>query len=191
KRRGKLDGVVLSGGEPTLAPDLADFARMCRALGYKVKLDTNGLSDTAVKSLLSQNLFDYVAMDVKAPASKYADAACVPIDISKIRGSIELIKNSGVPYEFRTTFLPTLSPPDIGEIARDLIPGAKLYVIQRYRQVSNEELEVRSGGHGNHTAHSSLERGDGEADGAWRRPSSDFSRAAALAKPYVQEIMLR
>jgi len=133
KRRGRLDGVVLSGGEPTLQHGLADFTALCRSMGYKVKLDTNGLDYAALKRLLSKSLLDYIAMDIKAPADKYADACCVPIDVKTLRNSIELIKNSGVSYEFRTTFLPSLSPADIEQIAKDMIPGADLYIIQPYK----------------------------------------------------------
>ena len=120
-RVGLLDGVAISGGEPTLQPDLIPFALRVRALGYAVKLDTNGYRPRVLRRVLEQGAADYVAMDVKAPLSKYALAAGVDVDTARVEQSIDLLIESGLACEFRTTVVPgLLDEPDIGEIAADL-----------------------------------------------------------------------
>ena len=104
-----IDGVCITGGEPTLHPDLPDFIRRVRNLGYPVKLDTNGTNPKMLREMFSEGLIDYVAMDVKAPLSieKYSRAAGVNLSeemLAKIKESIELISTSGVEHEFRTTW---------------------------------------------------------------------------------------
>ena len=131
QRKDFLDGLVICGGEPTLQEDLEQFIVKVRALGYKVKLDTNGTNPQVIKSLLGKNLLDYVAMDIKAPFDKYESVLGGKVDISKIKSSIELLKGCGVDYEFRTTFSPDLSLDDIREIAKS-IKGSSRYFIQQY-----------------------------------------------------------
>lgn len=128
-----LDGVVFSGGEATLQPDLEDMIRKVKALGFEIKLDTNGLNPHILKHLLDEKLLDFVAMDIKAPFEKYEQIAKVAIDIDKIKQSVEIIKNSGINYEFRTTFSPDLTHKDIKDIAQNIICGAKLFAVQQYR----------------------------------------------------------
>lgn len=134
-RKGFLDGVVVSGGEPTLQKGLLSFLTYVKGLGYPIKLDTNGTNPEVVKSCLDKGLVDYIAMDFKAPLHKYKDICRTDVELGNIVKSIDLIINSGINYEFRTTLAPGLNADDIVEIAEQ-IRGAKLYVLQRCR---NEE----------------------------------------------------
>jgi pyruvate formate lyase activating enzyme len=131
KRRGFLDGVVISGGEPTLQKDLADFIRQIRDMGYLVKLDTNGLKPDIVASLLGD--VDYVAMDIKAPPGELHRVVTFDLDDTPIWQTADLVIKSGVGYEFRTTFMPFLTVDDISAIA-SRVKGAKRYVVQQYRR---------------------------------------------------------
>ena len=148
KRRGFLDGVVVSGGEPTLQPDLPDFIRSLKQMGYRVKLDTNGLKPDVVEALLPD--LDYVAMDLKAPPGELSRvvsfASGVPkkqsgeLDDSSIWRCADMLMGSGVDYEFRTTFMPKLDAEDIAAIAK-CISGARRYVIQQYRKTADRTLQ--------------------------------------------------
>ena len=132
KRRGLLDGVVISGGEPTLQADLMPFCERVHELGFLVKLDTNGCRPDVLHRLLDKELVDYVAMDVKAPASKYSLAAGVHVDVELVQHSIALLFESRSEYEFRTTVVPgILDRDDIIEIAR-WIGGTKRYALQQF-----------------------------------------------------------
>lgn len=132
-RRGKLEGVTISGGEPTMHQDLPEFIIQIKALGFLVKLDTNGTNPEMLEQLYAHNLLDFVAMDVKASLSKYQDVVARPIDIDAIRQSIDCIKRSGVEYEFRTTVVKSqLSPQDIDEIGK-LVEGAPRFALQKFR----------------------------------------------------------
>lgn len=128
-RQGKLDAVVITGGEPTIHQDLPEFIVKIKALGYAVKLDTNGSNPIMLADLLARKLLDYVAMDVKAPWAKYQAVIGVKVDLSKIKKSVKLIKESGLPYEFRTTVAPALlNAADIMNLARDLRPVRQWYL---------------------------------------------------------------
>ncbi len=133
KRKGLLDGVAITGGEPLLQPDIADFMREVRARGFAVKLDTNGSMPDKLKELLDEGLVDYVAMDVKSSKERYFAAAGIPgIDVSKFDRSIRIIKESGVDYEFRTTLVKGIHEcEDIQSVCRWIGPDAK-YFIQMY-----------------------------------------------------------
>lgn len=131
-RRGKLEGVVITGGEPTIQPDLPKFIEKIKELNYIVKLDTQGSLPNVVDKLLKDKLLDYVAMDIKAPLNKYKEISNSLIDSENILNSINLIKNSGIDYEFRTTIVKEqLSVKDIKEIGK-LIKGAKRYYLQKF-----------------------------------------------------------
>jgi pyruvate formate lyase activating enzyme len=112
-----LDGVVITGGEPTVSPGLYDFIKKIKALGFSVKLDTNGTNPQILKKLFSENLVDYVAMDFKAPVGKFHEITQSSIPFETILESVSLLKASGVPHEFRTTLYPKLSKEDLIEIS--------------------------------------------------------------------------
>ena len=131
-RKGKLDGVVITGGEPTLQKDLKLFIEKIKSLGFLVKLDTNGSNPNIVEDLIKNNLVDYIAMDIKAPLNKYSSIINKDIDTDKIEKSIEIIMQSGIDYEFRTTVLKSqISREDFNEIGK-LIKGAKKYYLQKF-----------------------------------------------------------
>ena len=142
-RKGFLDGVVVSGGEPTLQKGLLPFLSLIKSLGYPIKLDTNGTNPDVIKNCLEEGLLDYIAMDFKAPLNKYKAICGAEVDLDNIMKSVELIINSGISYEFRTTLAPGLDPEDIVEIAKQ-IRGAKLYVLQRCRNEAGEGLGYSS-----------------------------------------------
>ena len=132
-RVGKLDAIVITGGEPTLQADLPAFIEKIRSLGFKVKLDTNGTNPEMIKKLLSAKLIDYLAMDLKSSLDKYEQATGVKANLDNIKRSIKIIIESGLPYEFRTTVVPDLSDlDDIKEMAQ-LIKGADKWYIQRFK----------------------------------------------------------
>lgn len=138
KRKNVLSGVCITGGEPTLQPDLENFIRKIKEMGYLVKLDTNGYRPEVLKSLTEQNLLDYIAMDIKSGETGYAAATgLADIDMSKIKESIDFIISSGVQYEFRTTVVKGLhQKTDFEEIA-GLIKGCDKYFLQNYRDNEN------------------------------------------------------
>ena len=142
ERRGWLDAVVITGGEPTLQPDLAEFIRPVRAKGFLVKLDTNGARPDVLRALLDEGLLDYVAMDVKAPIEKYEAFCCVPVDHRAVNDSIDLLMASGIEYEFRTTVAPQLTSDDLRAIAAR-IRGARCYVLQQFRRPEGVEGDPR------------------------------------------------
>jgi len=133
KRKKLIDGFVISGGEPFLQKDLKNFCKKVKKLGYKIKIDTNGSFPEKLKELIDEKLVDYIAMDVKAPKKKYNKLTNVKTDIKRIEKSIEIIKNSKVDYEFRTTIVPNLlMKEDIVEIAKWL-KGAKRFYLQQFK----------------------------------------------------------
>jgi len=137
-RRDFVDGVVVTGGEPTIQPGLAEFIADVRLLGFGVKLDTNGTHPEVLAELLQAGLLDYVAMDVKAPRDKYDEVCGTEVDQKAIDTSIRLLTTSRVTHEFRTTVLSQLNEDDIVAIARR-ITGAQNYVLQRLRPPTFED----------------------------------------------------
>jgi len=144
-RRGFLDAVVISGGEPTRQPGLADFIRSVRAKGYLVKLDTNGSNPAVLGDLIAEGLLDFVAMDVKAPPARYDELCGVPVNLGAIEDSIQILLGDAVPYEFRTTVAPQLSEADVVAIAH-WVRGARRYVLQQFRrpQEPDEFADLRN-----------------------------------------------
>ena len=131
-RRGKLEGVCITGGEPTIQPDIVEFVRKIKNLGYKVKLDTNGARPDVLRLLYAKKMLDFVAMDIKSDLENYEKTANSKIDTERIKLSVELIRNSGIDYEFRTTVVPGLhTEKDFIEIGKWL-EGSKKYVLQKY-----------------------------------------------------------
>ena len=137
KRRGLLDGVCITGGEPTLNPDLPDFIRKIKEMGLLVKLDTNGTNPKMLESLISQNLVDYVAMDIKNGNSFYPKTTGVNLDFANIEESVALLKKGKVPFEFRTTLVAELhSEESIIEMGK-LVENAPLLVLQKFTDNGN------------------------------------------------------
>ena len=131
-RKGKLDAVSITGGEPTLHKDLLDFMKKLKDMGFLIKLDSNGTCPDMLQKALHQKLVDYLAMDIKAPLDKYEKVTIKPINIDDIKKSIEIIKNSGIDHEFRTTIVESLlSKDDILKIG-ETITGAKRYYLQKF-----------------------------------------------------------
>ncbi|NLI54429.1 MAG: anaerobic ribonucleoside-triphosphate reductase activating protein [Clostridiales bacterium] len=143
KRAGLLSAVVISGGEPTLQQNLEAFILRVRTFGYKVKLDTNGTKPQTLLSLLNRELLDYVAMDVKAPAEKYAEIVRANVDVDAIRRSIVVLRNSGIPHEFRLTYAPQLNQEDALETAR-MVKGCDRFYLQQYRPRSDADPRAHS-----------------------------------------------
>ena len=146
KRRGMLDGVCITGGEPTLTSDLREFILRVRELGYLVKLDTNGYRPEVLENLLAEGLLDYVAMDIKSSPENYARVAGLPgLDLQRIRHSVELLMGAGVDYEFRTTVAQGLhTREDIEAIGRWL-QGCRRYFLQNYRESEQVMMPVFAG----------------------------------------------
>lgn len=132
-RKGKLDAVVVSGGEPTLQKGLSEFFKKLKELGFLTKLDTNGSSPKILEYLIKEELLDYVAMDIKAPIEKYKEIARINIDTNNILKSIEILKNSKIGYEFRTTTVKSqLSFEDFEKIGK-MLCGAENYYLQKFK----------------------------------------------------------
>lgn len=132
-RKGLLDGVVLSGGEPLLQHDAADFLKKVRELGFAVKLDTNGCFPQVLADILQQELVDYVAMDIKNCREKYAQTVGIPgFDITPVEESVRLLQNSGINFEFRTTVVKKFhTAADIQAIG-EWCQGAPHYFLQQF-----------------------------------------------------------
>lgn len=133
KRRGLLDGVVLSGGEPLMQNGAAEFLEQVRSLGFAVKLDTNGCYPEALEEILKRKLVDYVAMDIKNSREKYGVTVGIPdFDVTPIEQSVALLKNSGVDFEFRTTVVKEFhTAQDIVSIGQWLA-GSPRYYLQQF-----------------------------------------------------------
>lgn len=168
KRAGLLDGVCVSGGEPTLQEGLDAFLRQVKALDYQVKLDTNGSRPEALRALLRQGLADYVAMDVKSSPEEYARACGVPVDLEKVNESIDLLLSGCVDYEFRTTVVAGLHTPQIIEQTARRIAGAKRYFLQAF-----------------------VDSGDLITPGWHALSREEMERCAQVARKYVPTVGLR
>ncbi len=135
QRRQLVDGVVVSGGEPTLQPGLPEFLRAVKGLGFATKLDTNGSRPDVLRVLLAEGLLDYVALDLKTPLERYESALGAPSHVA-VGESIRLVLASGVTHEFRTTVVPSLvAPTDVPALAQ-AIAGARQYYLQQFRPVN-------------------------------------------------------
>lgn len=132
KRRGILDGVCITGGEPLLQPDLEDFLRKVKEMGYAVKLDTNGTLPRRLEAILATNLVDYVAMDIKSSPDGYAAATGTDADVSAVTDSLSLLRQSGIPYELRTTAVRGIhTAADFAAIG-EWLGDVPAYFIQRF-----------------------------------------------------------
>ncbi|MEA3255329.1 MAG: anaerobic ribonucleoside-triphosphate reductase activating protein [Candidatus Altiarchaeota archaeon] len=131
ERKDLLDAVVITGGEPTIHPDLPEFMEKIKTKGFLIGLETNGTNPEMLEKLLEDGLVDYIGMDIKAPLEKYKEIAGVEINPEKLRKSIRIVMNSQREYEFRTTCYPKLKEEDFQGIFR-LIEGAKKYTLQQF-----------------------------------------------------------
>jgi pyruvate formate lyase activating enzyme len=171
-RRTFLDGVVISGGEPTLQPDLLALCRKIREMGFSVKLDTNGSRPRVVQALFEENLIDYVAMDLKTDPPHYSAFFRNGVRLDELLASIQLIMESGVDYEFRTTCVkPWVTPETVRSIC-SLIHDARRYILQHFRPegVLQPEYFARRPG---------------------RLSFAEMHALKSLAAPYVQECSIR
>lgn len=131
-RQGKLDGVCITGGEPTIQTDLIEFIVKIKKLGFAVKLDSNGTRPDVLKELLDKKLLDYVAMDIKSGLDNYENVCGIKMDLERIKLSVDLVKNSGVDYEFRTTVVPGLHTVKEFEDVAKWLAGSQRYILQKY-----------------------------------------------------------
>ncbi len=135
-RKGKLDGVCITGGEPTAQKDIVPFIRKIKKMGFSVKLDSNGTRPEILEEVFRDGLVDYIAMDIKNGIDRYSETTRVSVDEDKIRKSISLTMESGIPYEFRTTVVPGIhTEADFDGIAT-LIRGARAYYLQEFRDMT-------------------------------------------------------
>ncbi len=132
-RRGKLDGICITGGEPTLHPDLPEFIRHVKERGFLVKLDSNGTNPEMLEELFGENLVDYIAMDIKAPKEKYSGVVKVNVNTNTIQRSIDLIREMAPDYEFRTTLVRELTDEEDLIAIGEWIKGSKRYALQQFR----------------------------------------------------------
>lgn len=133
KRQSQLDGVVITGGEPTVQADLMEFLKKLRGISYKIKLDTNGTRPKIIQSIFREKLVDFIAMDIKAPLRKYGELTGTRWShYEVIRESIDLISQSGIPHQFRTTDVTHLLNSDDLMDIKALSPNASQYVVNPY-----------------------------------------------------------
>jgi pyruvate formate lyase activating enzyme len=142
RRRGLLEGVVLTGGEATLQRDIVNFARTLKKMGYSVKLDTNGSRPGVVRDLLKKNLLSYVALDYKAPWGRYPEICGEAADPKSVIETLSWLLKAGVRFETRTTAIPQLSEKELISMAR-AIPPVPAFVLQDYRQPGEYKEEDR------------------------------------------------
>ncbi len=170
KRKGFIDGVVITGGEPLINKDISEFIKKIKNLGFLVKLDTNGSFPKLLEKILDEKIVDFVAMDIKSSPEKYDKAAGIKVDIKKIEESIGLIMKKAPDYEFRTTVVPGITEEkDIIPMVK-MIEGAKMYALQQFRPMKVIDpyyLTVKP------FSHETLEK------------------FASIIKPYVKNIEIR
>ena len=144
KRKNVLDGVVITGGEPTMQKDLISFLNKIKDLGLKIKLDTNGAKPESLKKIIELKLVDYIAMDIKSSKENYSKASGVGVDLNKISKSVKLIKESGLDFEFRTTVVKKYH--DLADLASicEFIGRDSKYFLQNFEESSgvlNDDLK--------------------------------------------------
>lgn len=142
-RKGKLDAVCITGGEPTMQKDLIEFIVKVKKMGFLVKLDTNGMRPDVLKKALDMKIIDYVAMDIKNSLKNYEKTVCAKVDLDRIKMSAEMIMNSKIEYDFRTTVVPGIHhEKDFDDIAL-WIGGAKRYFLQRFRDMKTLDAGLK------------------------------------------------
>ena len=133
EKKNWIDGVVITGGEPTLQKDLVEFMSRIKSMGLLLKLDTNGSNPDMLKEIIDKKIVDYIAMDVKTRLEDYEKVVGVKVDVDKIKRSILLIRDSGIDYEFRTTVIPGIIGKEEVASIGELLKGSKKYVLQNFR----------------------------------------------------------
>ncbi|MEX1308299.1 MAG: anaerobic ribonucleoside-triphosphate reductase activating protein [Eubacteriales bacterium] len=141
QRKKILDGVVITGGEPLVTPDISPLVKAIKSKDLLVKLDTNGAYPERLQALIDQGLIDFIAMDIKATVEKYPEVIRGPFDEAAFFKSIQIIMQSGIDYEFRTTVVPQLTLEDMETMA-GYIKGAKSYALQQYRAPENPPSNI-------------------------------------------------
>ncbi len=172
KRAGLLDGVVISGGEPTLQQDLKAFIKKVKDIGYLIKLDTNGSRPEVIEDLIKSDLLDYVAMDYKAPFDRYDEICCAKCDISAVKKTMAILKKSAVQYELRTTYVPQLNEDDIDSMLKEISP-IDTFALQHYRMPENYKQEHRF------------------MLNFQEHPEASYESAKKIASKYVKNVILR
>lgn len=142
KRQGILDGVCISGGEPSLNPELPEFIREIKSLGYLVKLDTNGTTPDMLESLIGNHLLDYVAMDVKSSMEEYEKCCGCPVNLPAISRSVSILLEGRIPYEFRTTVVKELHNATAIKNMGELLKGGHQLFLQSF--VDSEGVAVKN-----------------------------------------------
>jgi len=142
-KQGLVDGICITGGEPTINSDLPEFIKKIKKLNFSIKLDTNGNNPEVLKKLIEEKLLNFVAMDIKTSLDKYEKAVNTKINLENIKKSVEIIKNSGIDYEFRTTVVPGIVDREDIEKIGQWLKGAKKFALQQFRnqKVLNKEFE--------------------------------------------------
>ncbi len=170
KRVGLLDGVCVSGGEPLLQPDLADFLHAVKELGFAVKLDTNGSFPERLQALLSAGLPDYVAMDIKNSPRRYAETAGTADALAPVQQSVALLRQGAIPYEFRTTVVRELHGPEEMRAIGEWIAGAERYFLQAF--VDSDQVIAGPGRFSSYT-------------------KEQLESLADAVRPYVKQVAIR
>jgi len=132
-RRGLLDAVAITGGEPTIHKGLPAFMKKIKELGFLVMLETNGSDPEMIKELIDEKLVDYIAMDIKSPIEKYDEVAGVKVNKKKVQESIDIIRNSELDYEFRTTVIPKIFKEEDALAIGKWLKGSKQFFLQQFR----------------------------------------------------------
>jgi pyruvate formate lyase activating enzyme len=171
-RKGFLDGVVISGGEPTIQRDLFDLCAHIKQMGYSVKLDTNGSRPEVIKRLIAEGVVDYIAMDLKTDPLKYATYIQPNCNVSAIISSIEIIMASSTVYEFRTTCVKPIVTEEVIENICRLIEGADLYALQRFHK-------------------SEMLHPDFFKDASYEYAINELGQLKAIAEPWVKRCIVR
>lgn len=194
KRRGILDGVCITGGEPTLQPDLREFIVKVKDMGYQVKLDTNGYRPQVLWNLLSEGLLDYVAMDIKASKENYARAAGLHnVNISQIEESVAILKSCGIPYEFRTTVVKGIHGVEEFDAIGKWLEGSRSYYLQAFRENENLiELFVSAGATEGERRDTGAIANENVAVSRYKSFSTeDMKSMADIARKYIDKVVLR
>ncbi len=148
RRKGKLEGVCITGGEPTIQPDLLAFIKKIKQLGFLVKLDSNGSQPEVLEKIIAEKLVDFIAMDIKNSPAGYARTVGTTVELQKIKQSVKLIMEGGIDYEFRTTVVPGIHGEKDFEKIGQWLEGAKAYYLQEYRErhILDASLKAQTSG---------------------------------------------